>query len=302
MVTSVQSGQSAIELKEQPARLRIPAQRADNSELRERLSFLLQSSLNLDDILQIFFEQIQSIVTVRGLFYQHHTEGYQLQLGNNGAHSSSYRINTNDDVLGELVFSRGKRFSEQELATLEGLIGSLVYPLRNGLQYRTALQSALRDPLTGVGNRIALDNALDREIQLSERYDTPLSLLVIDLDFFKRINDTYGHSCGDDVLCEIARSIVAVTRQTDMTFRYGGEEFVVVLNKTDAEGAAAIAERIRKFVERVRIETHQELIQTTISIGTSTLEKGETQKDLFDRADRALYRAKEEGRNRVVKG
>jgi len=203
-------------------------------------------------------------------------------------------------MLGEVTFSRRKRFSEAELSNIESLLGSLIFPLRNALKYRSAVQSALRDPLTGTGNRIALDNALAREKSLADRYDQPLSLLTIDIDHFKRINDNFGHSSGDEVLREVARGIVAVTRQTDMTFRFGGEEFVVLLNKTNPEGASVIAERIRHFIEKARVETNNELLQATVSIGVSTLRKDESTKMLFDRADQALYKAKAQGRNQII--
>ena len=300
MVTSVQTGNSAFDSKEATARLPLPSSQPDQHEVRQRLSNLLQSTLNLDDILQIFFEQIQNIVTARGLFYENHAVGFKSQIGSASPHRINYRLNTDTDILGEITFSRNKRFSEAELSNFEGLLGVLIYPLRNALQYRSALQSALRDPLTGTGNRIALDNALAREKLLADRYGQALSLLTLDIDKFKLINDNFGHSSGDDVLREVARSIVAVTRQTDMTFRYGGEEFVILLNKTNEGGAYVIAERIRKFVEKVRVETNRELLQATVSIGVATLHKGENTKQLFDRADQALYQAKDQGRNLVI--
>jgi len=300
MVTSVHTGNSAFDSKDATARLRLPASAPDHHEIRQRLTNLMQSTLNLDDILQIFFEQMQSIVTARGLFYENGGEGLKVQLGSPSPHKINYRLNTDTDMLGEVTFSRRKRFSEAELSNIESLLGSLIFPLRNALKYRSAVQSALRDPLTGTGNRIALDNALAREKSLADRYDQPLSLLTIDIDHFKRINDNFGHSSGDEVLREVARGIVAVTRQTDMTFRFGGEEFVVLLNKTNPEGASVIAERIRHFIEKARVETNNELLQATVSIGVSTLRKDESTKMLFDRADQALYKAKAQGRNQII--
>ncbi len=300
MAISVSSGSNVIENKENPIRLRFPVKQDDYADARIRLTQALQTSLDLTIILELFFEEIQNLVPLQGMLYQHQAKDCEALVGREYKHRINYRLTTAHDDLGALTFSRPKRFREQDMVAIESVLSALICPLRNALQYRDAVQSALRDPLTSVGNRVALENALEREIQLAERHDQPLSMLVADIDFFKRINDQYGHACGDDVLKEIAQSIKAVTRLTDLTFRYGGEEFVVLLNKTDTEGAEVIAERIRKFVEKVCVETHRELIKSTISVGVSTLREGESGSDLFKRADAALYQAKHQGRNRVV--
>ncbi|NIB41302.1 GGDEF domain-containing protein [Pseudomaricurvus alkylphenolicus] len=303
MAISVGTGNNAVSSKESTVRLRVPVKHEDLHEQyaqsRARLTQALQTSLELTIVLEIFFEHIQKLVPIQGFHYGHPGKNCQLQLGRDGLHRLNYRLNTPKDNLGAITFSRGKRFTEVEMATLESVISTLVYPLRNALQYRDAVQSALRDPLTGTGNRVALEQTLERELSLAQRNCQPLSLLAIDIDHFKRVNDSHGHASGDEVLREVAQGIVAVTRQTDLTFRYGGEEFVVVLNKTDAEGARVIAERIRLFVEKLRVETHNELLQVTISIGVSSLQAEEEKNSLFQRADKALYNAKRNGRNRV---
>ena len=299
MAISIGTGNNAIKAKENPVRLRFPIKQDDYAELRMRLTQALQTSLDLTIVLELFFEHIQELVQVQGIMFRHAAKDCQVLTGREYQQRVNYRLTTAHDDLGEITFSRSKRFREQDMVALESVLSALICPLRNALQYRDALQTALRDPLTGVGNRVALNNALEREIQLAERHQQPLSMLVLDIDHFKQINDRYGHSCGDDVLKEVARSIQAVTRLTDLTFRYGGEEFVVLLNKTDREGAEVIAERIRQFVENVRIETHRELIKSTLSVGCSTLKSSDAEGDLFKRADAALYQAKREGRNRI---
>jgi len=204
------------------------------------------------------------------------------------------------DDLGEVEFSRKTRFNEEELSGIEAALTALLYPIRNALRYHAALQTALRDPLTGTGNRIALDNALRRECQLAERYAQSVSLLVLDIDHFKLINDNHGHSVGDQVLQLVAERIHNVTRETDMTFRYGGEEFVVVLSITDREGAAIIAERLRLIIEHEAFNTDVGPVNITVSVGASCLQAQDNIKQLFDRADDALYKAKHQGRNQVV--
>ena len=128
-----------------------------------------------------------------------------------------------------------------------------------------------------------------------------LSILMIDIDFFKNINDTYGHAAGDIVLEEVAKIIKSCTRNADTAARYGGEEFVVMLNNTSASAAMAVAERIRKSVEEKSIMYDGKKINVTISIGVSSYNFDlESAKSIVERADKALYESKQNGRNRVT--
>ena len=147
---------------------------------------------------------------------------------------------------------------------------------------------------------MALDSTLKREINLSKRHQQPLSLLAIDIDWFKNINDTYGHLAGDEILQNLVGTIAKPSRSTDHTFRYGGEEFVVLLHNTSPEGASVIAERIREAVENQTVLISGEAIKVTVSIGVATLKIQDSAKSFFDCADQALYKAKRNGRNQVV--
>jgi diguanylate cyclase (GGDEF)-like protein len=172
--------------------------------------------------------------------------------------------------------------------------------MRNALLYRAATQSALRDPLTGTGNRIAMDQTLQREIEMSRRHQQPLSLLMLDIDHFKHINDTHGHSAGDDVLKAVATSIKEQLRNVDMVFRFGGEEFLILLSNTSREAAAMVGERLRFAVQAHDYTADGNMIELTVSLGCSTLLPGESVESLLRRADSALYVAKREGRNRLA--
>ena len=299
MVTSVHSSTNAFEFKENSLRARLPLNADQHNEARLKLIHVLQTTLNLEEVFELFFKHLQSSVPVTGMRYNNEQQEYSLLLGREMQHHCDYRMITQNEELGNIVFSRGKRFSEHDLATIEYLLSTLVYPLRNALHYRQAVQTALNDPLTGAGNRISMDKSLHRELMMAQRYGQALSLLVIDIDHFKRVNDNYGHSFGDSMLQHIAKAIVQVTRSTDMTFRYGGEEFVVILSKTNLQGAAVIAERIRELVANLVVKEDNRRAQTTVSIGVSTLNGDESAKSLFIRADEALYRAKRKGRNCV---
>jgi len=158
----------------------------------------------------------------------------------------------------------------------------------------------LRDPLTQVGNRAAMELTLKRELQLSARTGKALSLLVLDIDHFKQVNDSAGHHFGDTVIYQVAKTISETLRQTDQTFRFGGEEFVVVLNETRHQAAMVIADRLRVAVADMQSKFEGRVIPVTISIGVSSNAQEDTRNELIHRADQALYMAKSQGRNCVV--
>ncbi|RAI71845.1 hypothetical protein DOZ80_08405 [Pseudomonas fluorescens] len=269
------------------------------AQMRQQLSLQLQTSLEPQRILGTFYREIQRLVPLDALSYQHKSSDLRLEFGQRGHHSISYSLSHEGEHLGELVFRRNQRFSEQEQGNLESLLAALLFPMRNALLYRTATQSALRDPLTGTGNRIAMDQTLQREIELSRRHLQPLSVLMLDIDHFKQVNDIHGHSTGDDVLKAVAASIKHQLRNVDMVFRYGGEEFLILLSNTSREAAAMVGERLRLAVQTAEYLADAHAILLTVSLGCSTLLPGESVESLLRRADSALYVAKREGRNRL---
>jgi len=147
------------------------------------------------------------------------------------------------------------------------------------------------DPLTGVNNRRGLEDTLETSFALLERYDTPFSLLILDLDHFKAINDERGHLYGDSVLKSVANLLSDNVRETDTLCRYGGEEFVIVLPHTDIDGACIFAERLRSRI--------QNTLKITVSVGVAKAQTEDKQTTLLGRADAALYGAKAAGRNLV---
>ena len=159
---------------------------------------------------------------------------------------------------------------------------------------------ATTDPLTGIANRRSFFDHAQREVERARRYGPPLGVFVLDLDFFKRVNDTHGHAVGDVVLQSVARHALAQMRVTDIIARTGGEEFGALLPETPAEDVARAAERLRRSIEELAMPTPLGPIQVTASIGYSSLVPGEDRiEPALARADAALYRAKQNGRNRV---
>jgi len=162
-------------------------------------------------------------------------------------------------------------------------------------------RDALFDGLTGIRNRRWLDQTLPRLIERHRRDKRPLAILVVDVDHFKRFNDSFGHHAGDRVLSAVARVLTDTIRPTDFVARFGGEEFVVVLTDADGANARRVAERLRTAVSQATFHTADgtALPSVTISLGLAEIAPHEDMQALFARADAALYRAKERGRNRV---
>lgn len=270
----------------------------DLRDIQFQLSHHLQSTLDLHGAVEQFYKNLQDVVAVDGLNYEKNDSNARVLLGEQAKHSLEYRINSDNDDLGTIVFYRRKRFLEGEMAVIEMLIGVLFYPLKNALMYREAVENSMRDNLTGVGNRTAMETNFEREVKLAHRHHQDLSVFIIDVDNFKHVNDTFGHSKGDEVLKHIAHIVKDSLRETDQLFRYGGEEFLVILNNTCSAAAGMIAERIRCKVKAAVSPINQAL---TISIGvTSIVGQEETAEQLFSRADTALYQAKNSGRDKVV--
>jgi two-component system cell cycle response regulator len=191
-------------------------------------------------------------------------------------------------------------------AELDAIVNAQVRHKRYGNALRQSLQRSLeravRDPLTGIHNRGYLQTHLGPLVSQNVARGRPVSLLLIDVDHFKNVNDTYGHDAGDEVLRAIARRISSNTRDINLRCRFGGEEFVAVFPGIDSVMAVLIGERLRRIVggEPIAITSEKSPIRATISIGVATSGPADTAETLLKRADQALYRAKKEGRNRVV--
>jgi len=262
--------------------------------LRERLSH----SLDIENLLVTFFAYLP--VAYSGYRYSNQLLNCEYQVGSDAANRVEYRLVLSDEHLGNLSVHRATPFGFEELGLIEERLCALVYPMRNATLYQSALKSAFRDPLTGVENRAALENRLPREIQLSQRHGTPASLLVLDIDRFKSINDSHGHHTGDLVLQRLVSVFQSVLRTTDLICRYGGDEFVIVLSNTDSDGALYVAERIREKVENLRVQVSNVRLVLSTSIGLTELRSDDDAMTIFERADAALLQAKKHGRNNVI--
>ena len=217
----------------------------------------------------------------------------------------AFPLFTEDEITGCIVArSMIEKLSKRDIDYLEQLTRQAAATINRANTYSTILQYATLDALTNLNNRRQFETRLSQEIAIAKRQNNPLCAMMIDIDFFKGVNDTHGHAAGDEVLRTVAGIIKEHLRESDIPSRYGGEEFAVLLPFTKLEEAKIVGERLRKAVEEASIPINQDNenaknINVTISMGLAEFNSTETGETLFERADQALYDAKKNGRNQV---
>jgi diguanylate cyclase len=210
-----------------------------------------------------------------------------------GSHLQEFRSREDDRVHKQWARSEKMR---QRLERLEQESREMQARLRDEQRL------SLIDALTQISNRLAYDQRMDEEFARWTRFDQPLCVAAWDIDHFKRINDAYGHRAGDKVLRIVAECLSERLRETDFLARYGGEEFVMLLPGTDLEGALRVAEEMRAGVAALGFHFRGNPVTVSVSCGITALRKGDSPDEAFERADKALYRAKQGGRNRIEPG
>ena len=277
------------------------AAQTDQKHLRIlQISDLLSRNLEIDQVIEAFMAEIAAEVNYCGYQFRSEDIDTNIEQGVIAGFNARYRLKMQNRLLGELTLFKRSSFNSYELCELEDLMCSLLYPIRNALMYQIALKSAYRDPLTGLNNRMAMEKNLPREIDLAKRHSQSMAILMMDLDGFKQINDSCGHDVGDQVLREVARVISQVVRNTDLVYRYGGDEFVGGLAQTDIHGAIDVSERIRGSIEELELDGCGADDRVQISIGITLVRHGDSFLSAFKRADKALYQAKINGKNQVI--
>lgn len=279
--------------------LRMPSQKQLKQERALQLLYSLHASLDIKSILQSFAQAVEQEIDCDGIHYQHATTNTSLQTAAATDHELNYNLALNEAQLGQLHFFKQSPFTEDDTTKLEDLLILLMQPLRNAISHEFALRGAMFDPLTGLYNRMNLDDVLKREIQLAKRHRTAFSILTLDIDHFKQINDQYGHPAGDAYLKDVAATLESTVRDSDSVYRMGGEEFLILCPKADAAGAQLLAERLRENLSNLICEYHDYEIQTTSSVGFTSFDEVDDSDKLLARADKALYAAKNAGRNCV---
>ncbi len=218
----------------------------------------------------------------------------------------SIPVKYKEEILGVFAFNSPEidGFSRRDIKLLTALANQSAIVIENARLYEKTKEFSIRDDLTGLFNRRWFNQRIVEEFKRAERFNNPLSLLMVDIDFFKHYNDTHGHSKGDIALKEVAEVLIKNVREVDSVVRYGGEEFVILLPRTGMEDAGKIAEKLRLKMEEHEFPfgSAQPNGRFTVSIGYTTYpDIARSISDLFTQADEALYTAKRMGRNRVVR-
>ena len=218
----------------------------------------------------------------------------------------AFPLISEDGELSGCIIARSTldRLSQRDISYLEQLTRQSAITISRANAYSKILQYATIDALTNLNNRRQFELRLSQEIATTKRQNNPLCAMMIDIDFFKKVNDTYGHASGDAVLRGVGALIKAALRESDIPSRFGGEEFAILLPYTHIDEACIVGERLIKAVESSPISINVDgvdvkSIKVTISMGLAEFNRQETGEELFERADKALYQAKESGRNKV---
>ena len=204
-------------------------------------------------------------------------------------------------VLGMMGLIGIHKLSENRLRLISTMANQIALALKNATEHQRVQELAITDELTGLYNRRAFQESLDMELRRSKRYQKPLSLIMIDIDGFKGINDSFGHQVGDTVLRSLAVYLQRAVRETDLLARYGGDEFAIILPETKAEEAVVLAERLKKSVKRNPITAGESSYSITLSIGVADILNGRigNEDELISQVDKVLYMSKGQGGDSV---
>jgi len=250
-------------------------------------------------LINAFISEVRYAVPCDGIKYKEDRLGFNFIDGVICQHQCNYEVKSDEQLLGNICFSRDSEFLDTELVEIENLLAGLVRPLQRALQYQQAVRFALRDNLTGLRNGSSYYDNITHEIERARRYRIAFSLLLINLDNFREINELYGRCAGNSVLVEVARRLEHVARSSDIIFRKGGDEFLIFLPNTAKTAAIKVAERIKKSVLSESCVVENNDVSFTMSIAVVTVLPNDSAFKLIGRADKALFQAKILGKDRI---
>ncbi|MGJ8681138.1 GGDEF domain-containing protein [Paraglaciecola sp.] len=254
----------------------------------------LLTTIELSELAELYLQQLKTTLQLSGLKIQYQDKMLELGKQLKNSHQRTLKCVESNTHLATIIYSFPEQMSLRNWHVLQQMHVNFSYPLKNALAYQKVKQFAMKDFLTSLGNRASYEEAIVRVISQSERHNQPFGLLVLDMDNFKLVNDKHGHQEGDKVLIACANTIHACLRESDFSFRFGGDEFCCLLPESDNRTNGLIAERIRREIEATPLLRKHNI---SCSIGTATYQKDDHQLAIFSRADQALYRAKQTGKN-----
>jgi diguanylate cyclase (GGDEF)-like protein len=254
----------------------------------------LQTSLEIDHLLQIFAVEVAKYVDIAAVSFQTAEDSYSSNKLDASFIEYPTELVINNQSLGMLIFSCFERPDDNDIKILDTLKSKIIYPLNNAVTFLNIKRKALNDHLTGLGNRCFFEDHFDKCLARANVKHSDLTLILIDLDNFKQANDNWGHAEGDLILKNFSTLIQKSIRKTDLAFRFGGDEFAILLEGASEQPARRIASNLKK---NVNLDPMMNKMGVSASIGYSQLKQGMDKHDLFTLADSALYKAKNAGRN-----
>ena len=264
-----------------------------------RTMYILQSTLDINILIELFDNELKKIVSHDYLNYKNSIENINIDLGEIIKEKLIFNLKINNNSLGKFIIARNIKFNKWEINEIKNLMSVLVQPINNALNYRQAITNASIDPVTKLNNRTLFNKIINQEIDFAQRYKQKLLLMILDLDNFKKINDNFGHNIGDILLGLIGQKLTKFMRRSDLVFRYGGDEFCIILRNTMLDGANNLANRVRNNINEKEYDCNDIKIKISVSIGLAELHHDDDYMKFIERADKLLYKAKKAGRNNV---
>jgi diguanylate cyclase (GGDEF)-like protein len=249
----------------------------------------LQTTLDLDKILNIFSMEAAKFVDFSGLNFKSEFSENAIRGSRKAKSEKSFELKINNEYIGILTYQINSPISLTNHKILRELHQYLVYPLKNALSYQQALLLARQDSLTDLGNRRYFDEQLKRAMHQAKRQQSQAGIIVCDLNKFKAINDTFGHPTGDKVLQQFSKVLKASVRDSDSVFRFGGDEFVILVEDASKQSLHIIEHRIEN---EISCNPLLKEYQVSCSIGMCFMKNSDTEASFFERADEALYQNK----------
>lgn len=254
----------------------------------------LQRSLVIDDILAMYAKFARKLLNFSGIQFQSTLGITQTPDSDTSNPPSIFDLTLGSEHLGQLIYFSKYPLSLAIEKKLRALHNALIYPLRNAMMYSRVLKLATKDALTGLNNRSQFNDLLSQKLDNCRRHHRQFSLMLLDLDNFKQVNDSCGHKVGDDMLKEFSNVLCNSIRGTDSVFRFGGDEFAILIEDPEFMTNKVIAERIMNLVKNSALMSKYDV---TTSIGFTLATSQDCETEIFSRADKGLYKAKASGRN-----
>jgi diguanylate cyclase (GGDEF)-like protein len=249
----------------------------------------LQTSLNVEQLLNIFAMEVAKFIDFSGLYFKQADITAQARGSKAGKKERSFELKINGQYLGTLTYALNSPISLANSKVIRELHQLILYPIHNAIKYQQAMMLAMQDGLTGLGNRRYFDEQLKRAMHHANRQGSTVGMMVCDLNKFKAVNDTYGHHIGDKVLLQFSYALKESVRDSDSLFRFGGDEFVVLVENACYDSLLAIECRINQAINANAVMAKYHV---GCSIGATLMTRSDDAQSFFERADQILYKKK----------